>query len=195
MSDERLRELERRYLETGDPEAARVYLEARVRVGELSQARLRLAAYCGHEAAAASRLVPQGKPPRAYADFVEGLLEQGEEPCRRASLAAGRGALAGAWRALRQRVGASGLSEEILFRAEQALAAGERWLEDPGSGRRAECQRWAEIGVPPWADFERLLGPDWVLRVRAQLREAGRLGGKTRVRRRVEAALTRWALS
>ena len=195
MSDEHLRELERRYLETGSVEAEQAYLEGRVRAGELSPSRFRLAALCGHAAARASRLVPQSKPPRAFADFVEEFLRShGEEACRRACLAAGRAALAGARRAQRQRVGAQALDEETLSRAEQALAAGERWLEQPDEEHRGECERWNQIGVPSWAEVSLLFGRDWPTRARAQLREAARLGGKNRVRRRVEAALIRWAL-
>ncbi len=51
MSDERLREFERRWKETGSVEDEAAYLLERVRAGELTQERLEMAAYCGHEAA------------------------------------------------------------------------------------------------------------------------------------------------
>ena len=51
MSDERLRELERRWRETQAVGDQAAYLLERVRVGDLSQERLELAAYCGHEGA------------------------------------------------------------------------------------------------------------------------------------------------
>ncbi|MCW8137456.1 MAG: hypothetical protein KIT58_00955 [Planctomycetota bacterium] len=51
MSDTRLRELERRWNETGSPDDEAAYLLERVRVGDLTQERLELAAYCGHEGA------------------------------------------------------------------------------------------------------------------------------------------------
>ena len=52
MSDEKLRELERRWKETESVEDEAAWLKERVRVGDLTQERLELAAYCGHEAAA-----------------------------------------------------------------------------------------------------------------------------------------------
>ena len=51
MSDTKLRELERRWKETGAVEDEAAYLLERVRVGDLTQERLELAAYCGHEGA------------------------------------------------------------------------------------------------------------------------------------------------
>ena len=45
MTDERLRELERCWRESGSVEDEAAWLRERVRVGELSEARLRLAAY------------------------------------------------------------------------------------------------------------------------------------------------------
>ena len=54
VSDERLRELERRWKETGSVEDEAAFLLERVRVGELTQERLELAAYCGHPASQAA---------------------------------------------------------------------------------------------------------------------------------------------
>ncbi|MBX3467746.1 MAG: hypothetical protein KF878_12750 [Planctomycetes bacterium] len=51
MSDAKLRELERRWRETGAVEDEAAYLLERVRVGDLTRERLELAAYCGHEGA------------------------------------------------------------------------------------------------------------------------------------------------
>lgn len=51
MSDAKLRELERRWKETGSVEDEAAYLLERVRVGDLTRERLELAAYCGHEGA------------------------------------------------------------------------------------------------------------------------------------------------
>ena len=48
VSDQRLRELERKWRETGSVEDEAAYLRERVRVGDLTQERLELAAYCGH---------------------------------------------------------------------------------------------------------------------------------------------------
>ncbi|MDC3379462.1 hypothetical protein OAX78_04190 [Planctomycetota bacterium] len=54
MSDERLRELERRWKETQAVEDEAAYLLERVRVGDLEQEKLELAAYCGDGAAKAA---------------------------------------------------------------------------------------------------------------------------------------------
>ena len=51
MTDERLRNLQRRWQETGSVHDEAAYLLERVRVGNLSKERLELAAYCGHEGA------------------------------------------------------------------------------------------------------------------------------------------------
>jgi len=52
VSDARLRELERRWKETGSPDDEAAYLLERVRVGDLTRERLELAAYCGRQGAA-----------------------------------------------------------------------------------------------------------------------------------------------
>lgn len=59
MSDQKLRDLERRWKETGTVEDEAAYLLERVRAGDLSQERLELAAYCGHEGARTARLWPR----------------------------------------------------------------------------------------------------------------------------------------
>lgn len=51
MSDSQLRELERRWRETGSVEDEARYLLERVRVGDLEQEKLELAAYCGYRGA------------------------------------------------------------------------------------------------------------------------------------------------
>ena len=51
MSDQRARDLEREWKQTGTVEAEAGYLLERVRAGELPRERLELAAYCGNEAA------------------------------------------------------------------------------------------------------------------------------------------------
>src|SRR5690606_37122960 len=51
VSDARLRELERRWREEGSPVDGGAFLRERLRLGDLTLARLELAAYCGDEAA------------------------------------------------------------------------------------------------------------------------------------------------
>lgn len=61
MTDTRLRQLERRWKETGSVRDEADYLLERVRVGDLDRNRLDLAAYLGHEA---SRLARRSFPGR-----------------------------------------------------------------------------------------------------------------------------------
>ena len=64
MTEDQLRSLERRFRERGDLEDEVAWLSARRRVGDLSDARLRLAAFCGH--AGARRVAGEGAgPPEA----------------------------------------------------------------------------------------------------------------------------------
>lgn len=51
VTDSKLRELERRWKESGSVEDEAAYLLERVRVGDLATEKLELAAYCGHEGA------------------------------------------------------------------------------------------------------------------------------------------------
>jgi hypothetical protein len=77
MSDTRLRELERRWKETGSPDDEAAYLKERVRVGDLTQERLELAAYCGHEGA---RRAVRGSLPGATTGAVEWTRHLGRWP-------------------------------------------------------------------------------------------------------------------
>lgn len=87
MSDERLREMERRWQETGSVQDEAAYLKERVRAGELAWERLELAAYCGHAAAC----LATGSPASAMqAAWFEGLDRWGAETVLRACVAAAR---------------------------------------------------------------------------------------------------------
>ncbi|MCW8138814.1 MAG: hypothetical protein KIT58_07910 [Planctomycetota bacterium] len=73
MTDQRLRQLERRWRETGAVDDEAAFLMERVRVGDLTSERLELAAFCGHEGA--RRAAPQvSNPPQD----PERLLEEVE---------------------------------------------------------------------------------------------------------------------
>jgi hypothetical protein len=54
VSDQRLRELERRFRASGSVEDEATWLRARMQAGELEQSKLDLAAHCGHEGARAA---------------------------------------------------------------------------------------------------------------------------------------------
>lgn len=73
VSDESLREFERKWLESSDPADEAAWLLARLRAGELDHGRLRLAAYLGSEgsALALGDLVP--RVPEGLIDWVQGL--------------------------------------------------------------------------------------------------------------------------
>lgn len=87
MSDERLRELQRRWRETGSVEVEALYLQERVRSGGLRKDRLLLAAYSGHEGA---RLAADGEAPptiHSIRDFGR-LFDWGMDVAVRAATAA-----------------------------------------------------------------------------------------------------------
>lgn len=101
MTDSKLRELERRWQETGSIEDEAAYLRERMRVGDLTRDQIALAAHCGHEAArlaaepavgvlqrmleAAGRVIQGGRVPS--------LKKWGPEAQARAALVIARRAL------------------------------------------------------------------------------------------------------
>lgn len=125
MSDERLRQLERRWRETRaiDDEAA--YLAERVRAGHLTEECLSLAAHCGHVAA---RRAIQGRPgeePVSLKERVYGLAKWGKETCVRASVAA------------------AGVHASTDAMALHALNAASEWLACPCDSHRNAAQEAA----------------------------------------------------
>lgn len=82
--DENLRALERDWLESGSVESELAYLVARVRGGDLSVAKVRLAAYLGHEAALAAGLElwkpRKGKRARGLQDWARGVSRADLDP-------------------------------------------------------------------------------------------------------------------
>jgi hypothetical protein len=94
VSDERLREAERKWKETGSVDDEARYLLERVRVGDLTQERLELAAYCGHEAsrvATVSVTERQGTEPETWAESLLGRF--GRDALLVAALAAANATL------------------------------------------------------------------------------------------------------
>ena len=73
MSDSRLRELERRFRKTGAVEDEAAYLLERVRVGDLAQEKLELAAYCGHEGARLASGQIGSETPDGLEEWIRGL--------------------------------------------------------------------------------------------------------------------------
>lgn len=80
MRDEKLRELERQWKETGATEDEVAYLLASVRSGALGSGRLRLAALCGYEAAAMAVGLTGART--EFPEWSEALGECGEEVLR-----------------------------------------------------------------------------------------------------------------
>jgi hypothetical protein len=83
VSDQRLRELERRWTETGAVTDEAAYLRERVRVGDLTPERLELAARCGHAGAQAAVDGDAGPPGDARDAFVVAVDALSEGPRRR----------------------------------------------------------------------------------------------------------------
>lgn len=75
MSDERLRELERRWKETGAVHDESAWLRARVQVGSLTEDRLRFAALCGHAASLAASEASAPWEPPALTPFEDAELQ------------------------------------------------------------------------------------------------------------------------
>jgi hypothetical protein len=118
MSDESLRELERRWKETRSVQDEARFLAERVRSGDLGAGRIRAAAYAGH---AAARIALGDQAPGLLGDvrdFVSGLQEYPKEASVAALLALGCLRLS-AWRALRPDDG----------RPQNALDAVAAWLQ------------------------------------------------------------------
>lgn len=87
MTDARFRELERRWQEGASLEGEARYLLERVRVGDLSAERLRLASHCGHEGAKRALGALADEEP-LLCDWCFALTEWGREAAVRAALAA-----------------------------------------------------------------------------------------------------------
>ncbi|MCA9642758.1 MAG: hypothetical protein KC492_18805 [Myxococcales bacterium] len=86
MTDSRLQELKRAWEASGSVEDEAAYLRERVRVGDLTQERLELAAYCGHEGAQiAVTTCVQSAPAE---EWLSGLRSHGRKACAAAAAAA-----------------------------------------------------------------------------------------------------------
>lgn len=141
MADQRLRALERRWQASGSVEDEAAWLRERVRVGDLAEERLFLAAYLGHEPARlaapqaleafAERLARLGgpitdtlncfehPPSGVLADWSAVLPEESKDVCVRVTIASCRAALLAC--------------SDLVFRArdDQVVTAIETWLLGP----------------------------------------------------------------
>lgn len=137
MSDERLRELERRWKETGAAEDETAFLLERVRTGDLAAERVALAAGLGHRAseAASKSLGLDGLDPLGLILLRSPLQNPGvayeKDPWPyEGAIAVGVG-LAAVWAALEGLPTPGDLSSEDRERIETGLRSLEGWLERP----------------------------------------------------------------
>lgn len=153
MADERLRALRRRWEETGSVDDEAAYLRERVRAGELTLARLELAAHGGHEAA---RLAcGGGVAATSLTDWLHAMSAWGPHVQLRSLAFTGR-ALLPLWQACSQDA-----------RPRLALDAIDDWVARP-SRKRAEAVRGVvkavtdcAAGAFGWVLREVGLDPSW----------------------------------
>lgn len=140
MADERLRALERAWKESGSVADEAAYLRERVRVGDLMQERLELAAYCMHQGARAALGPESAAPPANHGlvEWAEGLPSL--DDCIRASVIAVRCA---------RKPGP--FQQEV----DVALRAAEKWLLEHGP----EALQRVVLASPPFR--HRTEVPDW----------------------------------
>jgi len=157
MSDQRLRELERRWKEAPSPHTEADYLRERVRAGSLSEARLRLAAFLGHEAAGLAARDPVAPPEPAEARW----FLWGRELARLDAEAPVRCAVAIA-RHLLPELEDDPFADDM---ARDCLRCAERWALDPWNPELVEAaaqalafpdEDTAELGFPTPASRQAL---------------------------------------
>lgn len=165
MTDEHLRDAERRWRESGDADAQGTFLLALVRAGELPGERVRLAAYCGHAGAIAA-LGPTEVPP-APREWAAGLMDYPREASVAALLRLARDRLS-AWQQARPNDDRPAL----------AIEAAQRWLQAPAPDAASEAQRLGRDAREAERDLVSLADPNQV----------GRGDPMAEVRRREAAA-------
>jgi hypothetical protein len=129
VADDRLRELERRWRESGTPADELAWLRAALRAGSLERRRLELAAFLGHDTArAALELQPHEDPPLGFPLYrYQGRLRTTLDPQE----------------AIRVGIAAARASEHGEQAALDLLERAERWVVDPS--REAN----AALRLPP----------------------------------------------
>lgn len=200
VSDARLRDLERRWVETGSPYDGAAFLLERVRSGAMSREQLNTAAYCGD--ATASIAVGGVTPPGEFVEWYCGLSELGHVVAARAEAAIAR-----------LLISQCGPAMDDVTRAIDLLDA---WLEDPtpeNADRAYAAGQYAGEQVPSFPTQE-LRQAIWTTAGIAMTPTAIRLGRITwrrecydtavralqvlpsdALRRGCEAALLSWSLA
>lgn len=144
MTDARLRDLERRWKETSAPQDEAVYLLERVRIGDLTQERLELAAYCWHKGARAT--ISAAPPPSDFLKWIEGFTRWGNRGVAAAALALAQAVL-------------PFITVETGDRSlEPVLVAGEAYLRNPSPGTAGDFERVgaeSNLGLAAPAEWSR----------------------------------------
>jgi len=153
VSDADLRELERRFRETGCVEDEAAWLRARAQAGELEKSRLELAAYCHHEAAVTALGLEALGEQRGFRRWANGLSAWGLEAYNRVQIAAAYAALVvweGGPSTLRAAACLADMREDVLRGSpRQAVGAVEAWLHCPcPKHKEAASTRTLAFGVP-----------------------------------------------
>lgn len=132
MADERLRELERRWRETGAPGDEAAFLLERVRAGTLAREKLELAAWCGHAAALLATDLEPAPPQQMLTAWAGDLVKWTDD---RTAMSIARAA---AGRAL---LGVPDAAQE----AESFLALIDEWLATSSPELPREAARRYEV--------------------------------------------------
>lgn len=202
MADERERELERRFRQSGSVDDEAAWLKERLRAGRLPEEPLRLAALVGHRAAC---LALDQEPALELEALAQGLVEHGRAVVLRAQLALARAALP-EWESRfprddRPRIALEAAANQARCPcarhaealAEQPLRANDAWA----AARQVHALRPAQAALLVAAAATTARGGEAVLDtggIRAALLAAGDLWSAQQVRATVRAELAPWAL-
>jgi len=152
VTDSKLRELERRWKETGSVEDEARYLLERVRVGDLEREKLELAAYCGHEGAQ-SAVVHSPSPARSVDDWVSGLRRWGHHAFAQVAHVAAEAVLP-VWEDGERSFDDDGTEDN---RPRAALAAVSEWLNCPCDDHWGQLKAVRDAVHDAWAESDHIL--------------------------------------
>ena len=208
MSDQQLRELERRFQESGSTQDEAALLRARVQVGQLDELALSLAAWLGCEAAQASLEWNRSTP--SADEWVGRLGEWGVEAPARAALALATATFR-SWEASATD-GYLATTRRDLGR--RALEAAQVWVVEPSRGNAVEAReaantlkQFGKIGPAKFKDDKAWFAPGLACRAvsgtsaasvaalaKRLMRVASQQLGEELARSTVLSALKPWAL-
>lgn len=159
MSDDRLRQLERRFRASGAAEDEAAFLLERVRVGDLDQAGLELAAYCGHQASQLATGLAS-PPERGLEAWIRGLPSQQAIACgvalRLSRSPGARIRTTSHFMVLRHALSNGADPVQVQTAARQVLIHRALGWSDPFRDRQA----WLDLGLPDPAKVYEQEPPD-----------------------------------